>query len=186
MDALLWSVTASAGVVPVFDCTAGCHDAANIVATGGADIGALSTLVDREAIYRAIVNLDDVVNYCKSAEGDMDVMLRGPDPHPRAMSRAFLTAATALHNGFGRLGNDTANAARDAESARNAEHRVEKLSRAELTDLCAMQQPTCMETQCLHTRPAAGHGELACMTRGRLGWLCLQGMTLSFTTTCRF
>jgi len=96
---------------------------------------AFSTPIDREDIYRAIVNLDDVVNYCKSTVGEMDVLALSPDPHTLAMSRALLAGATALRNGFGKLGKDTANAALDAEGARKAERQIEKLYRAALADL---------------------------------------------------
>lgn len=96
---------------------------------------AFSTPIDREDIYRAIVNLDDVVNYCKSTVNEMDVLALTPDRHMLEMSRALLTGATALRNGFGKLGNNTAEASQDAEGARKAEHRVEKLYRAALADL---------------------------------------------------
>lgn len=96
---------------------------------------AFSTPIDREDIYRAIVHLDDVVNYCKSTVIEMDALAVAPDAHTLAMAQALLTGATALRNGFGKLGNSTAEAAQDAEGARKAERRVERLYRAALAEL---------------------------------------------------
>lgn len=96
---------------------------------------AFSTPIDREDIYRAIVNLDDIVNYCKSTVNEMDMLGLSPDKHMLEMSRAILTGATALRNGFSKLGNNTGAAAQDAEGARKAEHRVEMLYRLALADL---------------------------------------------------
>lgn len=96
---------------------------------------AFSTPIDREDIYRAIVNLDDIVNYCKSTVNEMDALALAPDKHMLEMARALLTGATALRNGFGKLGNNTGQAAQDADGARKAEHRVEKLYRTALADL---------------------------------------------------
>ena len=45
------------------------------------------------------------------------------------------TGATALRNGYGKLGHLTADAALDAEGARKAARRIEKIYRAALADL---------------------------------------------------
>jgi hypothetical protein len=96
---------------------------------------AFSTPIDREDIYRAIVNLDDIVNYCKDAVCEMDALGVLPDPYTLQMAQLLLTGATALRNGFGKLGHQTDDAALDAEGARKAERKVEKLYRVALAEL---------------------------------------------------
>lgn len=96
---------------------------------------AFSTPIDREDIYRAIVNLDDIVNYCKSTVNEMDALGVKPDRHMFEMAQMLLSGTTALRNGFGKLGNNTTMADQDAEGARKAEHRVERIYRLALADL---------------------------------------------------
>ncbi|MFO1282710.1 MAG: DUF47 family protein [Burkholderiales bacterium] len=96
---------------------------------------AFSTPIDREDIYRAIVNLDDIVNFCKDTVGEMDALGVAPDRYTLEMAQLLLTGSTALRNGFAKLGHLTGDAAQDAEGARKASRRVEKLYRAALADL---------------------------------------------------
>jgi uncharacterized protein Yka (UPF0111/DUF47 family) len=96
---------------------------------------AFSTPIDREDIYRAIVNLDDIVNYCKDTVSEMDALGLQPDTYTLQMAQLLLTGATALRNGFGKLGRHSGDAALDAEGARKAERRVDKLYRVALADL---------------------------------------------------
>ena len=42
---------------------------------------AFATPIDREDIYRAIVDLDEIVNYCKTTVNEMDVLGLAPDKH---------------------------------------------------------------------------------------------------------
>lgn len=94
-----------------------------------------STPIDREDIYRAIVNLDEIVNYCKDTVNEMDALGLTPDRFTVEMAQILLTGATALRNGFAKLGHMTADAAQDAEAARKAERRVDKLYRVALANL---------------------------------------------------
>ena len=96
---------------------------------------AFSTPIDREDIYRAIVNLDDIVNYCKDTVGEMDALGLQPDRYTLEMAQLLLTGATALRNGFSKLGHQTGDAALDAEGARKAERRIDKLYRVALAEL---------------------------------------------------
>ena len=96
---------------------------------------AFSTPIDREDIYRAIVNLDDIVNFCKDNVNEMDALNLQPDGHTLEMSKQLLIGATALRNGFSKLGHNTGDAALDAEGARKATRQVEKLYRVALADL---------------------------------------------------
>ena len=96
---------------------------------------AFSTPMDREDIYRAIVNLDEVVNFCKDTVNEMDALGVPPDAFTLEMARLLHTGATALRNGYGKLGRMTADAAEDAEHARKADRRVEKVYREALAEL---------------------------------------------------
>ena len=96
---------------------------------------AFSTPIDREDIYRAITNLDDIVNYCKDTVNEMAALGVVPDHFTLEMSLLLLTGATALHAGFSRLGKDTARAADDAEVARKADRSVDRVYRQALADL---------------------------------------------------
>lgn len=42
---------------------------------------AFSTLIDREDIYRAIMDLDKIVNYCKTAVKEMSMLGVAPDAY---------------------------------------------------------------------------------------------------------
>jgi uncharacterized protein len=126
--------------------------------TGGADIGArivedehkaddvklvnirilnesFSTPIDREDIYRAIVNLDEVVNYCKDAVNEMEALGVTPDSFTLEMATLLLTSASAIRSGFTKLGGFTAAAAQDAELARKTDRKVDKIYRVALAKL---------------------------------------------------
>jgi hypothetical protein len=94
-----------------------------------------STPMDREDIYRAIMDLDEVVNYCKTTVSEMDLLGMKPDKHDLQMAVRLREGVAALVNGFAKLGKTPAAAAADADAARMAERRVEKLYRQALADL---------------------------------------------------
>lgn len=96
---------------------------------------AFSTPIDREDIYRAIVDLDEIVNYCKTTVSEMDVLGVAPDKHCLEMAMHIKTGVDALVAGYGRLAAQPAAAAQDADSARKAERRVEKAYRRAIADL---------------------------------------------------
>jgi len=96
---------------------------------------AFYTPVDREDIYRAIMDLDEVVNYCKSTVNEMDVLGVGPDAYTLEMARCLHQGVLALASGFARLKIAPQAAADDADLARKAERRVEKRYRRALADL---------------------------------------------------
>ena len=52
---------------------------------------AFSTPIDREDIYRAITNLDDIVNYCKDTVNEMAALGVSPDHFTVEMSLLLLT-----------------------------------------------------------------------------------------------
>lgn len=96
---------------------------------------AFSTPIDREDIYRAIVDLDDVVNYCKTTVSEMDVLGVAPDKHTLEMAMHLKMGMDALVSGYGKLGKQPPSAAEDADIARKAERKVEKAYRRALAEL---------------------------------------------------
>lgn len=94
-----------------------------------------STPIDREDLYRAIVNLDEVVNYCKTTVSEMEVLGVTPDKHCLEMAMHIKLGADALALGYAKLARQPAEAAADADAARKAERRVEKNYRRALAEL---------------------------------------------------
>lgn len=96
---------------------------------------AFSTPIDREDIYRAITTLDEIVNGCKDAVSEMHALSLTPDPFTLEMANLLHQGVQSLEAGFGKLGKTPAAAAADADAARKAERKVEKLYRKALADL---------------------------------------------------
>jgi hypothetical protein len=96
---------------------------------------AFSTPIDREDIYRAITMLDEIVNYCKDTVNEMDALGVTPDDYTREMAGLLHQGAVSLVNGFGKLDKNPVDAAVDADLARKANRKVEKLYRKALAAL---------------------------------------------------
>jgi len=96
---------------------------------------AFSTPIDREDIYRAIADLDRIVTYCKTTVSEMGVLGVTPDRFIVEKSKLLKEGVNALVSGFGRLGSNPLTAADDADTARKAQRRVEKLYRIALAEL---------------------------------------------------
>lgn len=96
---------------------------------------AFSTPIDREDIYRAIVDLDEIVNYCKTTVSEMDVLGVTPDKHCLEMAMHIKIGVDALAAGYAKLGSHPAEAAIDADAGRKAERKVEKSYRRAIADL---------------------------------------------------
>ena len=96
---------------------------------------AFSTPIDREDIYRAIIDLDDVVDYCKSTVFEMETLGIKPDKYDLEMAVRLREGTMALSNGYARLKATPAAAAEDANAARKAERMVERIYRNALVDL---------------------------------------------------
>ena len=104
------------------------HEADNIKASNLHALNdAFSTPIDREDIYRAIHDLDEIVNYCKSTVNEMDVLDLKPDKYDLEMAQRLQDGVASLMNGFARLKSAPAAAAADADLARKEERRVEKI-----------------------------------------------------------
>jgi hypothetical protein len=96
---------------------------------------AFSTPIDREDIYRAIADLDEIINYCKSTVNEMDILAVTPDHFTLEMAKLLKDGVDALANGFSKLGNNPASAEVDADTGRKAERKVERLYRKALAEL---------------------------------------------------
>ncbi|MBP7422447.1 MAG: DUF47 family protein [Sulfuritalea sp.] len=96
---------------------------------------AFSTPIDREDLYRAIIDLDEIVNYCKSTVSEMSVLCLAPDKHCLEMAMHIKLGTDALALGFAHLAKETATAAADADAARKAERKVEKAYRRAIAEL---------------------------------------------------
>ncbi|MEI2819870.1 MAG: DUF47 family protein [Marmoricola sp.] len=100
---------------------------------------AFSTPMDREDLYRAIATLDHLLGYAKSTVREMEILKVAPDQHTMAMAQELLVGATALHDGYGLLEKNTADAEPCARAARGAERNIEKLYRKAISDLFSVE-----------------------------------------------
>jgi uncharacterized protein Yka (UPF0111/DUF47 family) len=94
-----------------------------------------ATPVDREDIHRAIMNLDEIINYCKTTVYEMEVFAVEPDRYLSEMARHLQEGAQALAAGYGKLKKTPHLAAEDAMRARKAERNVEWVYRTALGHL---------------------------------------------------
>ncbi len=96
---------------------------------------AFATPIDREDLYRAIMDLDEIVNYCKTTVSEMEVLALVPDKHCLEMAMHIKLGTDALAQGYARLSKEASLAAVDADSARKAERQVEKIYRRAIAEL---------------------------------------------------
>jgi uncharacterized protein len=96
---------------------------------------AFATPIDREDIYRAIMDLDEVINYCKDTVSEMDALVIAPDRYTYEMASCLREGVQALEKGFELLGTLPCDAAICADTARKADRKVEKLYRKALAEL---------------------------------------------------
>ncbi|MCP4598895.1 DUF47 domain-containing protein [Neptuniibacter sp.] len=96
---------------------------------------AFSTPIDREDIYRAIAALDWIITHCKSTINEMLDLQVEPDDHMRRILDELLSGSEALERGFKALGTYPADCEKEAQTARHAHRRIERLYRHSLIDL---------------------------------------------------
>ncbi len=96
---------------------------------------AFSTPIDREDIYRAIMALDDIVNYAKTTVREMELLSVEPDAYTLEMAVLLGEGARALQRGFAKLAKSPAAADVDANAARKTERNTEKVYRRALAEL---------------------------------------------------
>jgi uncharacterized protein Yka (UPF0111/DUF47 family) len=91
--------------------------------------------MDREDIYRAIVTIDEVLNYAKSTVREVEVLAIQPNEHMAEMARLLRDGTHALRDGYARLSSRPMDAEPFAAAARKAERNTEKVYRAALAEL---------------------------------------------------
>jgi hypothetical protein len=96
---------------------------------------AFATPMDREDIYRAIMAIDDILNYAKTTVREIGALGLEPDEHMAEMARLIRDGCNALRDGFAKLSTSPADADTDAAAARKTERRTEKIYRAALVEL---------------------------------------------------
>ena len=96
---------------------------------------AFATPMDREDIYRAIVTIDEILNYAKTAVREIEALEIRPDKHMAEMARLIRDGSEALRDGYDKLSTKPRDAEHYAAVARKAERSTEKLYRAALAEL---------------------------------------------------
>ena len=103
---------------------------------------AFSTPMDREDIYRAIVDVDHVMDYAKTTVREIYLFGVEPDKYILEMTEHLSEGTQALRNGFRLLKEAPVEAEAEAQKARKAERNVEKIYRSALVDLFDMKNYT--------------------------------------------
>lgn len=96
---------------------------------------AFATPMDREDIFRAIISIDEVLNYAKTTVREVEALGVKPDAHMFAMAQFIREGTLALRDGFAKLSSKPAEADAEAQAARKAERNTEKVYRAALAEL---------------------------------------------------
>jgi uncharacterized protein Yka (UPF0111/DUF47 family) len=96
---------------------------------------AFATPMDREDIYRAIMTIDEILNYAKTTVRELDALGVDPDEHMADMARLIRDGSRSLRDGYAKLSSAPAAADSDAAAARKAERSTEKVYRAALKEL---------------------------------------------------
>jgi len=96
---------------------------------------AFATPLDREDIFRAIVSIDHIINYAKTTVREMEVLEVQPDQYLQEMAELLKVGAEALQRGFAMLSTTPAEAESEAQAARKAERRTEKVYRRAIAEL---------------------------------------------------
>ena len=97
---------------------------------------AFATPMDREDIYRAIVTIDEILNYAKTTVREMEVLEVMPNEHMAEMARLIRDGSVALRDGYAKLSTRPI-----ATAARKAERSTEKVYRSALAELFNAEKP---------------------------------------------
>ena len=100
---------------------------------------AFSTPMDREDIYRAIVDVDHVMSYAETTVREIKMFGVEPDKYTLQMTEHLKEGTAALQRGFRLLKEDPFAAETEAQNARKSERNVEKVYRKALTELFDMK-----------------------------------------------
>jgi uncharacterized protein Yka (UPF0111/DUF47 family) len=96
---------------------------------------AFATPMDREDIYRAIMTIDEILNYAKTTVREVEALELEPDEYMADMARLIRDGSRSLRDGYAKLSTSAAAADSDAAAARKAERSTEKVYRAALKQL---------------------------------------------------
>lgn len=98
---------------------------------------AFSTPIDREDLHRAIINLDEIINHCRSIVTEMDGSLLALKPDKACLELAVYlkTGVEAMATGYGRLASEPQAARADAERADKAVKSLTRTLRHSLAEL---------------------------------------------------
>ena len=96
---------------------------------------AFATPMDREDIYRAIIGLDEVVNYCKATVNEMEVLGVHPGKYELDMAMRIRDGVMALQSGYAKLQKSPELVAQDCMTVHKTERLVEKIYRRALAEL---------------------------------------------------
>jgi uncharacterized protein Yka (UPF0111/DUF47 family) len=96
---------------------------------------AFATPMDREDIYRAIVTIDEILNYAKTTVREVEALDIKPDAHMAEMARLIRDGSVELREGYRKLSSRPMDAEENAAAARKGERNTEKVYRAALAEL---------------------------------------------------
>jgi predicted phosphate transport protein (TIGR00153 family) len=96
---------------------------------------AFATPMDREDIYRAIVTIDEVLNYAKTAVREVEILEITPNNHMAEIAGLIRDGSVALRDGYAMLSTNPLEAESYAVTARKAERNTEKVYRSALAEL---------------------------------------------------
>ncbi len=96
---------------------------------------AFATPMDREDIYRAIVTIDEILNYAKTTVREIEALEIKPDEAMAKMARLICDGSYQLLEGYKKLASKPMDAEANAAAARKAERSTEKVYRAALAEL---------------------------------------------------
>jgi uncharacterized protein Yka (UPF0111/DUF47 family) len=96
---------------------------------------AFATPMDREDIYRAIVTIDEILNYAKTTIREIEALEIKPDKYMADMARLIRDGSMSLRDGYAMIGTNPNGAETYAAIARKSERSTEKVYRAALKDL---------------------------------------------------
>ncbi|MBF0163892.1 MAG: DUF47 family protein [Magnetococcales bacterium] len=96
---------------------------------------AFATPLDREDIYRAVVAVDQIINYAKTTVRELEVLELAPDAYTLEMAQIMRDGVIALNAGFKKLATTPLAATDDAMAAKKAERTTEKCYRKALATL---------------------------------------------------
>lgn len=99
-----------------------------------------STPIDREDLYRAMVSVDEVMNYAKTTVREVQLLGIATDDYMVQMGKLQLDGMLALQNGFRLLIEDSVVAGKESLAARKAERRTEKIYRNALVGMFEEQR----------------------------------------------